>query len=733
MDKLRFQILLIISLLPAVWVYPQTGMGNQRVIDSLEIVLSNSFDTNVSNNHIIELCDTIAKLYRGKDHVKTIEFAIRSLKSAEEENNINLQITPLDLLGEAYFRLDDYEKSIQYYSRLVDIFIGQNMELETARTYSHLGSAHKQWSNYDLAKRYYEKSMKICKKHQDFEGIASCLTGIATVLTHWGDYNQALSQYLEALSFWEEVGNREGVAKSYNNIGMLYQELGEFERANDYYKKALLIFEDLNDNWFIVNMILHMGDIYLQTENYPKALEYFFKALEIEKDVGNKKLKAIALSNIGEVYSKMGDFHEALDYQNKALVLKKELGDKKRLSITYSELGNIYKNLGDYTKAVDFLLIGLELAAEINAKHQINTSYKYLSDVYYSMGDYNSAFDFYKNYIEGSEDINSMENKKIIAQLQSQYQLEKKEKENNLLRNTEDLNEAKIRIQQLIIILAGIILIASLSLAFVFRRREKQKKKLNIQMALKNKEIEHQGEKVQKLNNELQEANATKDKFFSILAHDLKNPFNSIILLTEVLLDDINILSKEEIVEFLKKIKTSSENTYTLLQNLLEWAGSQTGKQEIFPQKLDMQVLVKETISLLLPNAENKEIRIETGFSGNDFAFADKNMIATVLLNLMSNAIKFTNKKGEIIVSVRNENQLIVVTVFDNGVGISEKDKENLFRIDKKIQNKGTEKEPGTGLGLILCKEFVEKNNGKIWVESKPGKGSTFHFSIPAA
>jgi len=708
-------------------------MDNQGVIDSLESVLSNSFNANVSNEHIIELCDTLAQLYQGGNHIKTIEFAIRSLKSAEKENNINLQITPLGLLGEAYFRLDDYEKSIIYYSRLADIYIQQNKELEAARIYSQLGSAHKQWSNYDLAKRFYEKSMIICKKHQDFEGIALCLTGIATVLTHWGDYNQALSQYLESLKFWEEMGNREGIAKSYNNIGMLYQELGEYERANDYYKKALLIFEDLKDHWFIVNMTLHIGDIYLQTDDYEKALEFFLQALEYEKTVDNKKLKAIALSNIGEVYSKMGDFHEALDYQNKALILKKELGDKKRLSITYSELGNIYKNLGDYTKALDFLIKGLELATEINAKYQINTSYKYLSDVYSSIGDYQKSLDFYKKYIEGSEDVNSMESKKIIAQLQSQYQLEKKEKENNALRNSEDLNEAKIRIQQLVIILAGIILIASLILAFVFRRREKQKKKLNIQMALKNKEIEQQGERVQKLNIELQEANATKDKFFSILAHDLKNPFNSLILLTEVLLDDINILSKEEIIEYLEKIKTSSENTYTLLQNLLDWAGSQTGKHEVFPQKLDMNALIKETVSLLGPNADNKEITINPDFSGNCYAYADKNMIATVLLNLMSNAIKFTPRKGKIDIGIERDNQLVVFTISDNGVGISDKDRENIFRIDKKIQNKGTEKEPGTGLGLILCKEFVEKNNGEIWVESEPGNGSRFRFSIPVA
>ena len=266
-----------------------------------------------------------------------------------------------------------------------------------------------------------------------------------------------------------------------------------------------------------------------------------------------------------------------------------------------------------------------------------------------------------------------------------------------------------------------------------FQKTRATKKKLNVQLALKNKEIEQQGENVQKLNAELQEANATKDKFFSIVAHDLKNPFNSLILLTEVLLDDIQILSKEEIVEYLEKIKTSSENTYMLLQNLLDWARSQTGKHKVHPEKIDEKNLTEEMLTLLLPNAENKEITMQSDIPANNFAYADKNMIATVLLNLLSNAIKFTPRKGKINVSLINNNSSHIFVVSDNGVGISEKDRQNLFRIDKKIQNKGTEKEPGTGLGLLLCKEFVEKNNGRIWVESEPGKGSKFFFSIPEA
>ncbi len=733
MHKLGFQILFIITLLFADMANAQTYNANQKTIDSLESILTSSFSTNISNKEIITICDSLSQLYKKSDRNKAIEYAIRSLKSAEKEKDVIMQIAPLQTLGEVYFRLDDYEKAAFYFTHLINIYKQQNLELEAAHTFARLGGVYSQWSRYDLAKENYDKSLTICKKHQDFEGIASCLSGLANIMTHWGNYDLALLQYLESLKFWEETGNRLGIARSYNNIGMLYQELSDYDRANDYYKRGLKIFEELNDTWSIVNMILHIGDIYLKTEEYDIALDYFYKALEIEEGIQNKKLKAIALSNIGEAYNKKGEYLKALDYQNKSLELKKELGDIKRLSISYSELGIIYKNLGDHTKAIDYLHQGLELALEIKSNYQINTSYKYLSEVYSSMGDYKNAFDFYKMYIDGSEEVNSMENKKIIAQLQSQYQLEKKEKQNQILRNSEQLNESQIRMQWLIIGLVSIILIASITLIFIFKRREQHKKKLNVQLALKNQEIKLQGMNVQKLNVKLQEANATKDKFFSIVAHDLKNPFNSIILLTEILLEDIQTLTKEEIVEYLEKIKTSSENTYTLLKNLLDWARSQTGKHKVYPQKINEKDLTNEMLTLLLPNAENKEISMQSDIPENSYAYADKNMIATVLLNLLSNAIKFTPRKGKINVSLLNDNSSHIFVISDNGVGIIEKDKNNLFRIDKKIQNKGTEKEPGTGLGLLLCKEFVEKNNGKIWVESEPDKGSKFFFSIPKA
>jgi len=700
-------------------------------IDSLEDVLYNALSIDLSAPEKISICDALAELYSGISNEKRVEYASRSLKLAEEINDPGLEIKPLEILGYTCRRLDNYEKSIKYYSKLLEIYKANNNEIEEANTLKEIGYSYFHWSKYIEANTKYEEALEIYKKHQYFEGIAGVLRGIAAILVHWGEYDEALNYNHEALKFWEEIGDKKEMALSYNSIGTLYQELDSLNRASEYYYKSLEIFEELGSNWDIVNMTLHIGDIYLQKQFYDKALEYYFRADSIGKQVGNKKLKSITLSNIGEAYNLKGDYIKALDYQQKALKLKKEIGDKKRLTITYTEMGIIYYNVGDYPIALKYLNKGLDIAKEINFKYQTNKCYKSLSEVYNIIGNYKKALEYYKLYLEGFEQIHSEESKHTIAELQAIYQIEKKNKENERLRHNEQLNTVQIKNQQLIIGFVLFILIGSFILSIVFHSRYKQNQKLNIQLTLKNKEIEQQQENVHKLNTELKEVNATKDKFFSILAHDLKNPFNSLIVLTSLLLEEFDTFTQEERKQFIRQIKDSSENTFALLQNLLEWASTQTGKTKLMKEKIDLSEILEEIITLLKPTANNKKISIYSNIPGNTFVYADKNMVLTVFLNLVSNAVKFTPNNGKVEIKSIVENQHIKIQVEDNGVGISPENMKKLFRLDQKIQTKGTDKETGTGLGLILCKEFVEKNNGKIWAESKEGKGSRFYFSLP--
>jgi len=236
---------------------------------------------------------------------------------------------------------------------------------------------------------------------------------------------------------------------------------------------------------------------------------------------------------------------------------------------------------------------------------------------------------------------------------------------------------------------------------------------------------------VEKRTRQLQEANATKDKFFSIIAHDLKSPFNVIQGFLSLIYEEYDDFSTLEIKDFIKKTLDASINTFSLLENLLEWSRSQQGNIEFDPATIDLCSLCEEIIDLNLENAGNKSIGIVNQIDTFCKVFADANMVKTILRNLLTNAIKFSISQSTIFISAKKSDKNVVVCVRDQGTGIEKSDVAKLFNIKEKFQRPGTQKEKGTGLGLILCKEFIEKNGGKIWVESEKGKGSSFYFSLP--
>ena len=238
-------------------------------------------------------------------------------------------------------------------------------------------------------------------------------------------------------------------------------------------------------------------------------------------------------------------------------------------------------------------------------------------------------------------------------------------------------------------------------------------------------------EKLIEKDNFLQKLNADKDRFISILSHDLKSPFNSILGFSEVLTEDIRKLNTDEIEDIARNINKSARNTLYLLEDLLAWAMTQQGKIIFKPQKLSLADICKNILEILNPNAVAKNITINYYIADRIKVFADIDMIKTVLRNLVSNALKFTNNGGTISVSSEENSENVTISISDNGVGIKAENITKLFNISEVITTKGTAEETGTGLGLLLCKEFVEKHGGKIWVESEVGKGSVFKFTLP--
>lgn len=238
-------------------------------------------------------------------------------------------------------------------------------------------------------------------------------------------------------------------------------------------------------------------------------------------------------------------------------------------------------------------------------------------------------------------------------------------------------------------------------------------------------------QQLQQQNQELADLNASKDTFFSIISHDLRTPFNTLLSLTKLIDDNYDTYSPEKIRKHIKKMRSSSEKLYAFLENLLTWSRLQRGAIAYIPEEIDLKEIIQHNINLLGHTAEQKHITLHHSIQNDVRVYADQSMIDTILRNLMVNALKFTPSGGRVELSAQQREHNVVIAVSDTGVGIKTKDIPRLFRIDAKHSTLGTEDEQGTGLGLSLCHELVVQNGGQIWVETEVGTGSTFRFTLP--
>lgn len=255
-------------------------------------------------------------------------------------------------------------------------------------------------------------------------------------------------------------------------------------------------------------------------------------------------------------------------------------------------------------------------------------------------------------------------------------------------------------------------------------------KEANEWISAKNKKLEKQKLEIEEQRDKLALSNATKNKFFRIIAHDLRNPISTLVGSTNLIVNDFDEYNKEQTKSFIGELNKLSQTTFNLLENLLDWSSTQMGEIKFSPEPIDLYLLTDENIELVKRKIDSKNIQLKLNIEKNTIAFADENMVKTVIRNLLSNAVKFTPENGEIEISCSVDGKFVKYSVKDSGIGISKEDQKKLFRIDTHHSTPGLSNEKGSGLGLILCKEFVEKNGGKIKVSSEPQKGTTITFTL---
>lgn len=609
----------------------------------------------------------------------------------------------------------DRSEAILYYKQILEFDIDIKRRSEII---NRIGYYNWQLGNLDTAITYYTQALKLFEELNDSSYIGRIHNNIAA--SHWGLGNntEALKSYQTALYFRKQVGDTKGVSTVLNNIGKLYQDIGLFDEAFQMHTEALVYANKIDEASSIAYSYSNIGNCYEHFNKLETALKNYKKGYKILiSSYKDNRSNSYFSTFIGGVYLKMNQPDSALYYNKTALKYAQRINNKNRIAFSENKLG------------INFIEISQLDSAEVHLNNSYTTSLEkgytaILKDNLFALarlaeqkGNINTAFSFYKRASVLNDSLYSEELVSKVADVQVKYVTDQKEQENLLLRKNNEIQEIEIKHQKaltwFLIISVALILIV---LSFITKSHTS---------------IKRLNKKLEKSEKDLMQANANKDKFFTIIAHDLRTPFNGLLGITQLLENDYDQFADSERKDLIVLISKASANLYSLIDSLLQWAQTQTESMEYDYKTFDFYVNCMNICDTLGQVATSKQISIMNEVKPNTFVYADEKSILTVLRNLVSNAIKFTHAGGAIEISAVETDNEVIIAVRDNGVGMSKDKIKKLFLINEKVTQNGTNNEIGTGLGLIICDEFIQQNKGKIWVESKIGQGTTFKFSLP--
>ena len=575
-----------------------------------------------------------------------------------------------------------------------------------------------------------------------------------------GDQEKAIDNFKKACQLFREVGDSSYLVGCYNNLGVMYSYGTDQVKSLRFFIKALNLAEELDESYSLSEAYINVGSYYEYLKEYGSALKYYSKSLEIDLERDDMENISFSHMYVGNMLIKLHRLDEALEHLKEAQRLQEQVKEEHRVNelylhfadyfvetkeldlaekylqlsdnvITKEDYPRLYADLfftwGDYelerknfTKSLEYYNKALVQFQEVEELDYLYELYTQMSVALSALGKHNEAYKMLQKANESNESFKPHELAKLLGEFETE-QAAKEERKNFLLEKAlEDERQEKELIRYranslvallsviLLVIVLGVVLYSSYS-----RRKHHAAVKENLDIIQKQKTLlEENYKQLENDEKQLKQLNATKDKFFSIIAHDLKNPFNVLIGLSDLIRSDADIRESEEFDQLIEGMFQTASSGYSLLENLLEWSRAQTGSLSFEPEPVLLKNLFVLNSTLFEESAKAKEIAIKIPEEDDKTAFADFNMINFVIRNLLNNAIKFSYSESEINLNVNRVNGYYVVDVQDSGVGMTKDTIQKLFTIEKSIQREGTANEKGTGLGLVLCKEFVEKNGG---------------------
>jgi signal transduction histidine kinase len=659
-------------------------------IDSLETAIAQGIPDTTRVNALTKLAD----LYAFKDFTKSFTYYTNAMELADKIKNFRQKQRAAQKLAINYYYKGDYTNALKYESIGLQAAISTRDSVAIARSHNNIGNYYYELGEYDEAYYFLTFAFKVLKKAS--RNNADSIT--ANISLH--------------------------------NLGRVFKELGQYEIALKHLRASRNISKLIRDKEGEPYSLEEIGDVKLRMEEYDSALYYLnlsvTEANRLLQNGGSITLRedqSRTFSKIAKAYLGKKNYSNALAYYDSTFKLHAEAANK--FGIAEAELGRatVYEQQGKTDEAMTYTTKALGLAKEIKARVIEVSCYKLLTSLWEKKGDDKKALSYFKQFHALEDTLYSNEIQQKILRDQIGFETETLDDRIAVLTSREDERTSRLKKSEFISNILVVVVALSAILLITVYRSGQRRKQINLLL------LQHQ-EEMQKRSEELEQLNEVKDKFFSIISHDLRSPINALAGLMDLL--DKGAIAPHELPVAIKELRTRFNHTRSLMNNLLDWTVLQMDKMHLQAGHVPLKKIVDENIELL-GSIQNKHVNMINRIPETAIGYADSNTINLVIRNLITNAIKFTNDGGEIVLASEEKGNELVISVTDNGIGMTEDITKKLFDKVNPYSTRGTANEKGTGLGLILCKEFVEKNGGRIWVESTVGKGSTFWFTLPKA
>ncbi|UCH92886.1 MAG: tetratricopeptide repeat protein [Candidatus Aminicenantes bacterium] len=675
----------------------------------------------------IEILAELAGLYLTKAPKKTLEYGQEALELLHSFPDAKQQMTILNLISRANSQLGEFQlaENNALKSQAVAQKIGdKNGEADALVSISRV---YWEQGNYHQARKYCYDAQNFYKETGNQKGLALTFRMLGNIYWRLSDIPKALDYTLKSADIYGQLEDRRGKTVVENLIARIYSTQGQYKKALEYSFKVKQGYEALGDKNGIAISLNNIGNDYRRSGNYEEALKYLKQASEIFREMKSKRSYSYTLNNIGEVYAALRGFRQAQGYFSRSLKIKEEIEDQMGIAYTLINMGKTYRMLGQYKKAIQSLLRALTIASEINIKKEIQKANKELAETYEALEDYSKALLYYKKYKEIDDSIFNEENSKKIAELQTRYETERKEKEIALLKKDKELQQLKLLKQRNLINSLIIVSLLVLLLALYTHYRLK----IKAARALK-KEIEDR----KRVEAEL--LKSQKLEAIGILAGGIAHDFNNLL---SIIMGNLS-LAEDEIydnptaaAQKLEAVEKVCDQASDLSQKLITIS---TGGG-IQGQKITLSEILKNTAEHY-PDMKSLMGNVSIS-SGLKPIYGDERQLRQVIYNLLKNANQAMTEPKEVIIQAENiildkandfslpEGDYVKISIIDNGSGIPPEELEKIFVPYFSTKRNVTQK--GRGLGLALCYSITRKHNGHIDIKSEVGKGTTVELYLP--